>query len=411
MKNLLILLFGRFTSMLGNSMLKLALPILILERTSSVAVMGKFTAITIFPGVLFLPLIGLIIENRNKKYCMVITDLIQFILFGVLWYINRCSEISLITLSIFILISKIIGEFFNISSASIFPSIIPSELFSKGNSLKGILDNMAEILAPILGIFIYYKYGIGIIFLINAVTFIISAFLECFMIYQKINNTCVNGEKKVDFIKYKEVGKFVLSDKLLLNFFIFIMVANFIAGPIGMTLLPYITLHIMNFTEFQYSIFNMSIILGMLLGSSLIFLKNKELEIKTLITVHSFLFIFMGLGALSEVIQYSVKFYFYLYIILYFGVGFLNSLINIPIGTNLQKRIPPEMQGRFFAILSFFGGILIPLGNYIFGNLCEIIPPQWLLIIDGLIIMIIVKFLRFSYTSSQKRIHSNSVCY
>ena len=129
MKNLFLFLFGRFTSTVGNSIFNLAIPLLMLDKTSSGRVMGSFMGTTFLPALLILPFVGLYIEKRNRKKIMIITDILQFILFFALWYHYHSYGFSIGFLTLFISISKVIGRFFDISSVSIFPRIIDESLY------------------------------------------------------------------------------------------------------------------------------------------------------------------------------------------------------------------------------------------------------------------------------------------
>jgi MFS family permease len=326
------------------------------------------------------------------------------------------------------MISKVIGETFEVTSSSIFSKIISKELFTKANSLKGILDNGARIITPVFGIFLYKKFGIGFIFLFNAFTFLVSGISEIFITYthtkvssleelkiEKVLDSSTSIEEKsklkvaLDKIikitgihNYKDVFKFILNDKILTNFMIFIVLANFILAPLGSTLFPFVALKRVGISEYQYSIANTMSVVASILASSLLLYKKREPDIRGLIIKNSFVFLSIGLfGGLAARFNIVTP-YFYLYSLLYFLMGGIGTLINIPLMSTLQKLLPPEMQGRFFAVLSFIGGLLVPLGITIFSNIANYILAEYIIVVNSLVLLFIISRLDFDIHKGEK---------
>ena len=76
-----------------------------------------------------------------------------------------------------------------------------------------------------------------------------------------------------------------------------------------------------------------------------------------------------ALGLAAPLLRSVPKLYFVLFFTFQLLIGWLTACINVPLISYFQTRVPLEQQGRFFALLAFFSGILIPLASPI--------PESW----------------------------------
>lgn len=400
MNNLIYFLVGRFSSLFGNGLLKIVIPIYILEKTSSGASLGIFISLTALPSLILTPIIGNYLENINKKYVMICMDILQFLLFLCMFTIGN---LSLKMLGIFIVFSNIIEKIFDISSSSIFCHIVERRFIEKGNSCKSILDNIAYISSPVVGTFLYYKLGISGIFLINAITFILSAILECFIKYDFVNSC----KSKQNIIKNLfEVMEFIYKDSILSKLFVAVMLLNFIVSPLSSVILPYLLLNVHHLSNYQFGIINSTYMIGSVIGASLIILKRKNLKFTSLLNLTSSLFILIGV--ISYLLLGKREEVFFIVILIELIMGVTVSLINIPLISNYQKLVPPKMQSRFFSLMSFLGGLLIPLGEFGFGGLSELIDSHLILVIAGLIMILVTYILLIKRTGRDNQLITNS---
>ena len=68
----------------------------------------------------------------------------------------------------------------------------------------------------------------------------------------------------------------------------------------------------------------------------------------------------------------------------------ITTFVNVPLISSFQRNVGIEYQSRFFSILSFFSGGLIPLGILYAGYLSSYIGADVTYIIDNVVIIIIV---------------------
>lgn len=385
MENLFYFLIGRVTSYFGVGVLRIALPIFILEKTGSASALGTFMALTSLPAFMLSPILGNYLESLNKKYIMITTDFIQFMVFSVL-YILKIEELNI--LWIYILLSFTLGKAFEISSSSIFSQIIEDRYIEKGNSYRSILDNLSGVASPIIGVFIYNSFGIGGIFLINAITFLFSAITEIFIKYKFVKISLKNSGLVKNLSKSIN---FILKDKNLSRIFFTAKALNFIIGPISSITIPFLLLKVHKFSNYEFGLVESSTILGAVIGAAIVILKNKNLKLLVLLNINSILIIVIGIT--SWFLWGYKKELFFIVLFMQFLIGFFANLISIPIISNYQRSVPVYMQSRFFALSAFLDGVLIPIGEFGVGKMSLFINSNLILIVGGVLMIFIAYFL------------------
>lgn len=385
MKNLFYFLIGRVTSYFGVGLLRIALPIFILEKTASASTLGTFMALVSLPAFMLSPILGNYLERLNKKYIMIATDFMQFIIFLVL-YILKVEELN--ALGVSILLSFTLGKAFEISSSSIFSQIVEDKYIEKGNSYKSILDNISGIGSPIIGVFIYNSFGMEGIFLINAGTFLFSALTEIFIKYKFVKISLKNSNLIENI---SESIKFILKDRDLSRVFFTAKALNFIIGPISSITIPFLLLKVHNFSNYEFGLIESSTIFGAIIGATIVIIKNKNLKLLVLLNINSVLIVIIGVT--SWFLWGYKKELFFIVLFIEFLIGFFANLINIPIISNYQRSVPVYMQSRFFALSAFLDGMLIPIGEFGVGKMSLFIDSNLILVIGGVLMIFIAYFL------------------
>lgn len=385
MQNLFYFLIGRVTSYFGVGLLRIALPIFILEKTGSASALGTFMALVSLPAFLLSPILGNYLESLNKKYVIVITDFMQFIVFLIL-YLFQIQDLNM--LRVFVFLSFTLGKAFEISSSSIFSQIIEERYIEKGNSYRSILDNISGVGSPIIGVFIYNSFGIGGIFLVNAITFVFSALVETFIKYKFIKTSLKNSNLIENILESIE---FVLKNKDLSRIFFTSKALNFIIGPISSITIPFLLLKIHSFSNYEFGIIESASILGAIIGATIVIIKNKSLKLLVLLNINSILIIMIG--ATSWLLWSYKRELFFIVLFMQFLIGFFANLISIPIISNYQRSVPIYMQSRFFALSAFLDGVLIPIGEFGVGKMSLFINSNLILIMGGALMIFITCFL------------------
>lgn len=303
----------------------------------------------------------------------------------------------------FQLIISTMDIFFDPVTRAILPDIVPENNLTSANSIVNATDSFSYIVGPILG-GILYPLGIWLVFVLNATTFVISGISEIFISYEQ---TTVKKKITVRQI-WEDLKDGVNAFKKLagvLRIMIFIMLTNFLMGPVIMLVIPYFAREIVGFNSYQYGILNASWLIGITAGNILLVIIAKNKSIKRLFLTGLFfqLVLFYTFDTLTfprMISFFGGPSWIYLIFIAGFFVamGFFNAFINTPVGVYFQLATPTELRTRVLSAISLIAQISMPIGMAVYGLIVDKYPVH--LVIFGSLILTTLITLVYLFTKT-----------
>ena len=387
--NIKLLLLGKAVSLFGNTIYLIVLPLYILNITQNLKTTGIFFASINLPTIIISPLIGTLIEKFNKKNIILICDFLTSILYFILFIYFKNSN-SLIFLLIVSLILNIISKFFEIASKVLFSEINSPETLEKYNGLQSFMENTIIIVGPVIGTYLFVTFDFNLILIIVSLGYFLSFLQELFIKYEKNLNLSI---EKTNFLEdFKEGISYIGSNKIILNFFILVMFLNFFIANNDEIINPGILIRKYEISEKLFGFSATSYGAGSVFAGIFIYYNNKFKflkKLKLLFILNSSLMCLLGLLSII-LFKYNHYIYFTIFIFFQFLIGMITTFVNVPLISSFQRSVGIEYQSRFFSILSFFSGGLIPLGILYAGYLSSYIGADVTYIIDNVVIIIIV---------------------
>ena len=387
--NIKLLLLGRAVSLFGSTIYLIVLPLYILNTTKNLKTTGIFFAAVNFPTIIVSIFIGTIIEKFNKKniilICDFLTSMLYFVLFLYLKNFNSLSFLFLISLLI-----NIVSKFFEIASKVLFSEINSPETLEKYNGLQSFMENTIIIVGPVIGTYLFVTFDFNLILIIVSLGYFLSFLQELFIKYEK--NLDLSIEKTNFLEDFKEGISYIRSNKIILNFFILVMFLNFFIANNDEIINPGILIRKYEISEKLFGFSATSYGAGSVFAGIFIYYNNKFKflkKLKLLFILNSFLMCLLGLLSII-LFKYNHYIYFTIFIFFQFLIGMITTFVNVPLISSFQRNVEIEYQSRFFSILSFFSGGLIPLGILYAGYLSSYIGADVTYIIDNVVIIIIV---------------------
>lgn len=83
---------------------------------------------------------------------------------------------------------------------------------------------------------------------------------------------------------------------------------------------------------------------------------------------------------------------FFLYLVINLLSGMTAPCYNAPITVSIQENIEAAMHGRVFSFMQIAASCAFPLGMTIFGPLSDMVRIQYILIGNGIILMLLAVF-------------------
>ena len=387
--NIKLLLLGRAVSLFGSTIYLIVLPLYILNTTKNLKTTGIFFAAVNFPTIIISIFIGTIIEKFNKKNVILICDFLTSMLYFVLFlYLKNFNSLSFLFLISFFI--NIISKFFEIASKVLFSEINSPETLEKYNGLQSFMENTIIIVGPVIGTYLFVTFDFNFILIIVSLGYFLSFLQELFIKYERNLNLSI---EKTNFLKdFKEGISYIRSNKIILNFFILVMFLNFFIANNDEIINPGILIRKYEISEKLFGFSATSYGAGSVFAGIFIYYNNKFKflkKLKLLFILNSSLMCLLGLLSII-LFKYNHYIYFIIFIFFQFLIGMITTFVNVPLISSFQKNVDIKYQSRFFSILSFFSGGLIPLGILYAGYLSSYIGADITYIINNLAIIIIV---------------------
>ncbi len=414
-KNFMLLIAGKTVSLVGSNMQQFALSLYVLAITGSATIFASILAISIIPRLILSPVAGVFGDWFDRKKSIVIIDFINGLVIGIVAiYFIYNKALSLPIIYALVIILEITEIFFNSAMAAVIPSIVEKDELMEANSLKSIVNNIGNILAPLIAAFLYVNIGLKIIFILNSISFILSAISEIFIDIPKNN-------KKPEQINFKEFkndfvdGIKIIKNSRLISAIIGLgTVLNFCMSPLFSVGLIFVIKEILKCSDYQFSLFQVILSSSMLLSPIICSKILKQTKISKLI-INSFL-ITGGLAVLMSIIPTTSFFnVFKNNLISYICITFLSFLIgvvvtaaNIGISTLFQEIVPLEYMGRTATTMNLGLTISIPIGQILFGVLYDTLPPYIPISVAGIIVIIFVFLFKDTLLNAKKSLVTES---
>ncbi|WP_066501137.1 MFS transporter [Abyssisolibacter fermentans] len=382
-KNFALIWFGKLVSKTGDKFHSIALAWWILQKSESPLIMGIVLIASALPGFLFGPIAGVYVDIKNRKNIIVLTDTLRGALILILAYLEFFDSLQLwhiVSISIAI---SLLSSFFDPAINAMVPEFVDEEQLPKANALNQMINGISTIIGPIIGASVVGYIGFFGAFLINGVSFILSAFFELFISGKApIKNQQEEIVKSMTSISIgiKEGFEFLLERKKILIIIFVIAVVHFAVGSF-VVIMPFLAESISNGSVYNLGYLEGSLGFGMIIGSIVLNIKHiKNKKDQLLFIVVAFLgVLYFSIGGLKLLDINTLV--FYLIVISLMGIAIANASTFWQL--LLQTNTPKEMSGRVFSLASMMGNISMPIAYGIIGIVLEWIDFSTFLIILG----------------------------
>ncbi|PKR82984.1 MFS transporter [Heyndrickxia camelliae] len=274
--------------------------------------------------------------------------------------------------------------------------IVPTEKLPRANALMQTLWTLTSAIGPALSALLISKWGISTLFLIDAVTFIISSISILFI-------NIPSPKKKSNFAK-KEKNRRMFSNEIrtgwkylkfppLLWLLGLQLIANFAFSTD--VLIPVVVKHSTDWLkwgwnfESSFAFIDTLGFIGGTLGGFLaayigVFTKKRALGV--LIPYIGISLALLAFGSSKALINGGI---------FYFVRMFLTTIAHTHISTIWQMTIPPSTQGRVFGLTRFIISALLPLQLSMVGFISSLTSPIVIYLVLGGALLVYTIFLFF----------------
>ncbi len=385
--NFFLLWQGQFVSAVGDIVYAIALGFWVLALTGSTALMGTLMAASTLPRVLVAPFAGVIVDRSNRKWLLVLMDIIRGV---AVVFIGVAAFQDFIQIWMVFLTGIIIGfcsAFFNPAVGSSLPDIVEKSKIIQANSVFSIIYTSSGIIGNSAGGFLFKILGAPLMFLFNGFSYLFSSLTLVFMRIPQI----VHKTEQHFFEDMKEGFSFVWHVKGLRALIVMASVLNFFASMGIMLILPLFEQNEQlgpALYGFAMAFFTGGLFLGFLFASIFSFNPGKRFSVFALCCV---LMSFC-------MIMFPVFLYFPIMAFFAFLAGFVNAILNALINGVTQLTVPQDKRGKVFGLMGSVAGGLTPIAFATGGILAEFIAVR--VIISGSFVLTLFFFIPLFLSAS-----------
>jgi MFS family permease len=362
-----------------------ALPFYIYALTGSTLATGIMFIVQTLPRLFFGSMAGVFVDRWNRKYTMVIVNLIQALILVPLFLVRSQDLIWIIYLCAFA--DSLVSQFFNPAQTAIIPMLVEEKDLVPANSLNSMSQELTRLVGPSLGGLLFGLLGIGSVITLDVISFLVSAALVALIVVpvrsviakqeqpmSSISSTAMNS--LISIWQEWRIGiRLVKKEQLVSAIFIIIGFAMVGEGIIEVLLAPYVE-RVLHGTPQVLGWLMSAQAVGGILGSLAVPRLSRIFAPGRLMGVCGLTFSIV-IVAIATVPVLPVI----LPLITIGGAGAVGFFI--PMITLLQTNVANEYQGRVFGALNAIQAIALLIGMGMASGLGDHIGILPMMLIDA----------------------------
>ncbi len=355
---------GQLISLLGTNMTGFGLTIWAYEKTGSATALAMVGFFFVTPMLIFSPVAGAIVDRSNRKFMMMISDLISGLtsIFILIMYSTGNLQIWHLYLTGFI--QGIFQTFQWPAYSAAISTMLPKEQYGRANGMMGLADSASGVFAPLAAGALLGFIGLNGILTIDIITFII-AIGTLLVVYVPQPKITEEGKKGQGSLWKESIYGFhyILERPSLLGLQLVFLLGNFFDSIPFSIQSPMILASTQN-NELSLGSVNSAGAIGGVVGGLVMSAWGGPKR-----RVHGVLFgwIFASLAAVLLGLGRDLP----VWVIASFIGTFFASVVNASNQAIWQSKVAPDVQGRVFAIRRLIAWFVNPVAMLIAGPLAD----------------------------------------
>lgn len=375
LRNYWLTIAGKGVSLAGSSLFGFAMSLYVLQLTGSATNFAISLILSTLPRVLLSPFVGILADRRSKKTMVVASDLMSGSLMFLVLLIAGSSEISLLMVyaaQVSLSISLVFLETaFSASNAN----IVSRENLLKLNSMNQTVSAIVQVLAPVIGGLLFVAVDIKLFILINGISFLLSAFSECFIDFSMFSQAKGGGSGKMDMMAdFKEGFAYLGQKPVMISIMVYALLINFFAGAFSV-IFPFDVVQTLKIDAKGLGIIEAGFPIGAIIMSIVIGKRNMKFTqglFRNCILA-------MGLGMFLFVVPvlpvvslggFNVPYY----VVAMMMTSAIMVAVNVPLSTFMQLYVDEAYRGRLMGLLGTGATAIMPLAYIVTGFTLGLVP-------------------------------------
>jgi MFS family permease len=329
-------------------------------------------ATALFPFTLLAPFAGVFADRWNRRLVIIFADLARGVITLGVAYL---AWTDLLTIPLLVLATGLVSAasaFFQPAIMASMPNMVGRSELPRAASLLEMGRSIARVLGPALGGVLIVALGFPLVFLINGVSFMVSALSAAFIYIPQTAKA-----KTLTVIQDLREGiRFVLKSQLLMGLMLVLCVMNFFEPAVLPVLMPIAAKKVLLVGSAGYGWMRAVAGLGGFVALIILALAKKTAK-RHPILIGSL----VGTGASFILLGFYPGYYATLGLLFVYGllVGLANTLLIVL----FIGYVPDEVRGKIIGIVSTVSAGMIPIAFLTIGALADLISIGPILMVSG----------------------------
>ncbi len=360
-RNFVLLWQGQMVSRIGNQAFAVAMMSWTMEVTGSASIMAGLMLASSLPGIVLGPVAGTLADRVSRKWILVACDTLSGLsILGLalpFFVPNVDQQVLIYCVAAMAFILGVLQAFFQPAAMAAIPDLVPREKVAAANSLDQSSLQVSGLLGFSLSGVLYGVLGAPVLFVIDGVTYLLSALSESFISLPQTKKSA--GDQPSQRTGYRqdliEGLRYVWGNLGMRSFLFLAAMVNFFAMPM-FVLLPFLVSKNLgkgpDWYGFLLAGWGFGALMGYILAGSIkLSPKPKSHVLLTALLLMGFL-----MGSLGSVSSTWVA------LGLTILIGLVIGFFNIVLVTAFQMSAKKELRGRVMGVVTTVAMAVAPLG-------------------------------------------------
>ncbi len=377
MKTFVVVWFGQIVSMIGSGITAFGVSVWVYQETSSVTLFALNAFLNFLPRILLSPLAGVLADRWGRRRMMIMADSGAAVSTVFLALVFLSGNLAVWHVYLLTAANALFSTFQSPAYSAAITALAPEKHYTRVSAMNQLGGQVSGLVAPTMAGFLFLWIGLPGIMLIDFTTFLLAVSILLVVRFPELTGGSTGDSEKSShrsmFREMLEGWRYVAEQPALrgllmfsgINLF-FIAVNATLSIPILVSITPAEIVGIMAL------IFG----IGGVLGSIIVAVwGGTKRRIYSVFGAH----LLVGVG----LILFGLRPNLILMTIAGFGISSILPLRDGATEAIWRSKVPPELQGRVFALLQMVGSaafglaylIVGPLGDGIFEPLMDLNGP------------------------------------
>lgn len=349
--------FGQLVSGIGSGLTTFAMGVWVYQQTGSAARFTTIALLSALPGLLLMPIAGVLVDRWDKRWTMLLSELGSGLAVLAMLLLTASGRLTITHIYVCVLILSVTGTFGFLAYYPAITLTVPKRLLGRVSGMTHASQATAQIAAPLLGGLMIAFMGLRTIFLVDVLTFVFAIATLLLIQVPKVQRT-EEGNTQPSIIREAIYGWTYIKERpslLLLLFYFtstnfFLTLALILFSPMILSSATPQTLGTLN------SISGVGLLVGGLVMSVWGGPKDRILGVLGFGFIVAISLILIGIRPQILLIAPAI-------FALYCAIPLVNSCSQ----ALWQCKTAPEVQGRVFSLRRMLATSLAPVSYVIAG--------------------------------------------